>query len=66
MKAAVKFLKQCDELDVQVFNVLDESLPSLPFHGNINVVKNCVNVAVKKLPRYVFFKKTWFYRKFSG
>jgi hypothetical protein len=48
MKAAVRFLKNCDKLERELFDVLDESLPSLPFHGNLDVVKRCVEMAVNK------------------
>jgi hypothetical protein len=49
MKAAVKFLKNHDKLEREAFVMLDESLPSLPFHGNLDVVKHCVEIAVHKL-----------------
>jgi hypothetical protein len=48
MKAAVRFLKSHNKLERELFDVLDESLPSLPFHGNLDVVKHCVEMAVNK------------------
>lgn len=49
MKAAVKFLKNHNKLERESFVVLDESLPSLPFHGNLDIVRHCVEIAVNKL-----------------
>jgi hypothetical protein len=49
MKAAVKFLKNHDKLERESFVVLDESLPSLTFHGNLAILKHCVEIAVNKL-----------------
>jgi hypothetical protein len=48
MKAAVRFLKNHDRLERELFNVLDASLPSLPFHGNLDVVRHCVKMAINK------------------
>lgn len=48
MKAAVRFLKNYDKLERELFDVLDESLASLPFHENLDVVKHCVEMAVNK------------------
>ncbi|XP_033609717.1 rotatin, partial [Cryptotermes secundus] len=48
MKAAVRFLKNYDKLERELFHVLDESLASLPFHENLDVVKRCVEMAVNK------------------
>jgi hypothetical protein len=48
MKAAVRFLKNYDKLERELFELLDESLPSLPFHGNLDVVKHCIGMAVNK------------------
>jgi hypothetical protein len=48
MKAAVRVLKNRNNLEMELFDVLDESLPSLPFHGNLNVVRHCVEMAVNK------------------
>lgn len=49
MKAAVRFLKNHDKLERETFEVLNESLPSLSFHGNLDIVRNCVEIAVNKL-----------------
>jgi len=49
MKAAVRFLKNHDKLERETFEVLDKSLPSLSFHGNLDIVRNCVEIAVNKL-----------------
>jgi len=51
MKAAVRFLKNHDKLERETFEVLDKSLPSLSFHGNLDIVRNCVEIAVNKLYR---------------
>jgi hypothetical protein len=49
MKSAIKFLKNYDKLERESFEVIDESLPSLSFHGNLDIVKHCVDIAVNKL-----------------
>jgi hypothetical protein len=46
MKAAVRVLKHHSELQRELFAVLDASLPSLPFHGNLDIVRHCVRMAV--------------------
>ncbi|XP_069703739.1 rotatin isoform X2 [Periplaneta americana] len=59
MKSAVRFLKNYDKLEKETFVVLNESLPSLPFHGNLNVVKLSVEVAVSKLHQLSLNEDDW-------
>ncbi|XP_021941770.1 rotatin isoform X2 [Zootermopsis nevadensis] len=59
MKAAVKFLKNHNKLERESFVVLDESLPSLPFHGNLDIVRHCVEIAVNKLYHMSFDESSW-------